>query len=227
MENKKSIPSLKDILGSTMDKEKSKYWSEFAKTRVEWGTEKNYRESMASFCIAFDFVKVQYGSDVALFLFQLITDDKALLPNEIIKAGKYLHDGGAKAEVMTLAEEGYFIDDFGKYNSSELSVEYQRNSYVAANAKDGRSVREHQPMVPVRDTGHDRKMDKERLLKIGNDVASLWGGSCHNFKINRKEKKVVFDCIEHGEKFATSLSFSEIKEKYGIELSKKQPEQKR
>jgi len=70
-------------------------------------------------------------------------------------------------------------------------------------------------------------MDKERLLRIGNDVASLWGGSCHNFKINRKEKEVVFDCIERGEEFATSLSFSKIKEQYGMDLSKKHPEQKR
>jgi len=70
-------------------------------------------------------------------------------------------------------------------------------------------------------------MNKERLLKIGNDVASLWGGSCYNFKINQKEKEVVFDCIEHGERFSTSLSFSEIKEQFGMDLSKKQPNQER
>ena len=69
--------------------------------------------------------------------------------------------------------------------------------------------------------------NKERLSRIGNEVASLWGGSCYNFKINRKEKEVVFDCIEHGEKFATSLSFSEIKEQYGLDLSKQQRNQER
>ena len=70
-------------------------------------------------------------------------------------------------------------------------------------------------------------MDKERLLIIGNNVASLWGGSCYDFKINKKEKEVVFDCIEHGEKFATSLSFSEIKKQFGMDLSKKQQNQER
>jgi hypothetical protein len=65
-------------------------------------------------------------------------------------------------------------------------------------------------------------MNKERLQEIGNDLASLWGGSCYNFKINHKEKKVVFDCIEHGEKFATSLTFPEIKAQYGVDLSKRQ-----
>jgi len=70
-------------------------------------------------------------------------------------------------------------------------------------------------------------MNKERLLRIGNDIASLWGGSCYNVKINKKEKKVVFDCIEHGEKFITSLSFSEIKAQFGVDLSKSQPNQER
>ena len=70
-------------------------------------------------------------------------------------------------------------------------------------------------------------MNKEHLLKIGNNIAALWGGSCYNFEINRKEKEVVFDCIEHGEKFTTSLSFTEIKEQYGVDLSKKQPDHER
>jgi hypothetical protein len=71
-------------------------------------------------------------------------------------------------------------------------------------------------------------MDKKEFLhQIGNEVASLWGGSCYDFQINQKEKKVVFDCIEHGEKFSTSLSFSEIKEQYGMDLSKQQREQER
>jgi len=70
-------------------------------------------------------------------------------------------------------------------------------------------------------------MNKARLFEIGNEVASLWGGSCYNFKINRKSKEVVFDCIEHGEKFATSLSFSEIKKDYGLDLSKPPQEHER
>ena len=70
-------------------------------------------------------------------------------------------------------------------------------------------------------------MNNERLYAIGNDVASLWGGSCYNFKVNQKEKEVVFNCIEHGEKFSTSLSFSEIKKDYGMDLSKQQKNQER
>jgi len=63
-------------------------------------------------------------------------------------------------------------------------------------------------------------MMSERLYEIGNEVASGWGGSCYNFRINKREKKVVFDCIEHGEKFTTSLSFSEIKAEFELDLSK-------
>lgn len=70
-------------------------------------------------------------------------------------------------------------------------------------------------------------MNKDRLYQIGNEVASLWGGSCYGFKVNRKDKEVIFDCIEHGEKFATSLSFSEIKEQFGMDLSKQRQEQER
>ena len=70
-------------------------------------------------------------------------------------------------------------------------------------------------------------MNKGRLYEIGNEVASLWGGSCYDFKINQKDKEVVFDCIEHGEKFSTSLSFSEIKEQFGMDLSKQQRNQER
>ena len=69
-------------------------------------------------------------------------------------------------------------------------------------------------------------MNKERLLLIGNSIASLWGGSCYNVKIKQKEKEVVFDCIEHGERFSASLSFAEIKEQYGVDLSKEQPNKK-
>ena len=70
-------------------------------------------------------------------------------------------------------------------------------------------------------------MNKARLFEIGNEVASLWGGSCYNFKINRQKKEVQFDCIEHGEKFATVLTFDRIKEKYGLDLSKQQKDQER
>jgi hypothetical protein len=70
-------------------------------------------------------------------------------------------------------------------------------------------------------------MNRKNLLAIGNKVASLWGGSCYDIRINRKDKEVVFDCIEKGERFYTALSFSEIKEQYGLDLSKQQLNQER
>lgn len=59
---------------------------------------------------------------------------------------------------------------------------------------------------------------KDVLMKIGNDIASLWGGSCYSFKVDAKNKKVKFYCIEHGDKFLTELTFEEIKNKYGIDV---------
>lgn len=59
---------------------------------------------------------------------------------------------------------------------------------------------------------------KDVLMKIGNDIASLWGGSCYGLKVNSKEKKVTFNCIEHREKFVTSMTFKEIKEQYNIDV---------
>jgi len=70
-------------------------------------------------------------------------------------------------------------------------------------------------------------MNRDRLYEIGNEIASLWGGSCYSFKINRKEKEVVFNCIERGERFPTYLSFSEIKDEFGLDLSKQNQEQER
>lgn len=56
----------------------------------------------------------------------------------------------------------------------------------------------------------------EKLLKIGGEEASLWGGYCKKAEINMDERKVDFLCNEHGEDFYTSLTFEEIKEKYGL-----------
>jgi hypothetical protein len=68
---------------------------------------------------------------------------------------------------------------------------------------------------------------REQLLQIGNELASLWGGSCYDYRISQKDKEVEFRCIEHGEKFVTSMSFSEIKEQHGIDLVMPQRYQER
>ena len=57
-----------------------------------------------------------------------------------------------------------------------------------------------------------------KLLEIGNDVASTWGGYCKRANINAEERRVDFLCIEHGEEFLTSLTFDEIEEEYDLNL---------
>lgn len=55
-----------------------------------------------------------------------------------------------------------------------------------------------------------------KLIKIGNDVASTWGGYCKGAKIKPDEGVVEFLCVEHGEEFLTSSTFKEIEEEYGL-----------
>ncbi len=50
------------------------------------------------------------------------------------------------------------------------------------------------------------------LFGIGNQVASLWGASCYDFKVIHKEKEVWFFCSEHGEFFQTCVKFDELTE---------------
>lgn len=56
------------------------------------------------------------------------------------------------------------------------------------------------------------KYSKQELLKIGRNVASLWGGECYDVEVDNKNKKVVFLCVEHGEQFATELAFNELQQ---------------
>ena len=55
-------------------------------------------------------------------------------------------------------------------------------------------------------------LTNDKLLSIGNNVASLWGGSCYNVSYNKEDDNYIFECIEHGEKFLTILSPKEIEE---------------
>lgn len=47
--------------------------------------------------------------------------------------------------------------------------------------------------------------NQEDLIRIGNNVASLWGASCISVEHNKEEKEYIFDCVEHGERFITRL----------------------
>ena len=54
--------------------------------------------------------------------------------------------------------------------------------------------------------------DRQKLMDVGQEVASLWGASCIKYHIDKKNKVVMFECIEHGEEFVTSIEFSKLKE---------------
>lgn len=51
---------------------------------------------------------------------------------------------------------------------------------------------------------------RENLLRIGNNVASTWGASCYKYKVSNKERKVIFECVEHGELFVTEIEFDNL-----------------
>jgi len=50
------------------------------------------------------------------------------------------------------------------------------------------------------------------LTRIGNNVASIWGGFCRNFTVDGQNQKVTFNCVEHGEEFASELDYDELHE---------------
>lgn len=52
----------------------------------------------------------------------------------------------------------------------------------------------------------------EQLLRIGNNVAMLWGAFCFGYRINRAEQKIYFECVEHGEKFLTTIDFDKMED---------------
>lgn len=55
-----------------------------------------------------------------------------------------------------------------------------------------------------------------KLIEIGNDVASTWGGHCKGAEIKPDERVVEFLCVEHDEEFLTSMTFDEIEEEYEL-----------
>lgn len=49
-----------------------------------------------------------------------------------------------------------------------------------------------------------------QLKRIGHSVASTWGGECVSWEL--QSDGIQFNCIEHGEFFATKLLFHELEE---------------
>ena len=56
------------------------------------------------------------------------------------------------------------------------------------------------------------KIDKAKLMRIGQEVASAWGGICTGVKTY--PESVCFECNEYGEKFTTHLSYDYINQKF-------------
>ena len=51
----------------------------------------------------------------------------------------------------------------------------------------------------------------EQIRGYGNELASLYGGSCHAYTYNKRTKRITFECKEHDEKFLTTATFEEFK----------------
>ena len=60
---------------------------------------------------------------------------------------------------------------------------------------------------------------KDKLLKIGTNVAMGWGGACYDVEVKPRKKEVVFECVENGEFFITTLTFEEILEEYKVDVA--------
>ena len=57
------------------------------------------------------------------------------------------------------------------------------------------------------------KIAKDRLIRIGQEIASEWGAVCTGIKTY--ENLVTFECNKYGEKFESTMSYEEIEEDYG------------
>jgi hypothetical protein len=64
------------------------------------------------------------------------------------------------------------------------------------------------------------KFEKTQLMKYGREIASLWGGECVDYEIDKENKVIIFICIEHGEDFVTSITFDEYEQWLNTEKSK-------
>lgn len=51
----------------------------------------------------------------------------------------------------------------------------------------------------------------EQIRGYGNELAGLYGGSCHAYTYNKRTKKITFECKENGETFLTTATFEELK----------------
>ena len=71
-------------------------------------------------------------------------------------------------------------------------------------------------------TNDENNISKEMyatLMEVGEDVAMGWGAECIDLSVDFEKKEVTFECNEFGEPFVTTLSFSDIKEEYDVDVA--------
>ena len=123
-------------------------------------------------------------------------------------ANKELLSYKAQLEYYTLDRERQMLKIYGRTVASKILVEIPFSALHLYKAQP--KGRKKNIDNPNEVTINGKKYTKEQLMKIGEEVASLWGASCYSYKVNKKEKLVCYDCIEHGEKFVANVSFGEL-----------------
>lgn len=61
-------------------------------------------------------------------------------------------------------------------------------------------------------TYNGTKYNSAKLMDVGHEIASMWGGSCLGYEV--LDDRILFDCVEHGERFASELTFDELEKEY-------------
>ena len=57
-----------------------------------------------------------------------------------------------------------------------------------------------------------KNQSKQDMYRIGNNLASGWGGECYAYEVDYNAYTVLFHCVEHGEFFVTTLGFADLPE---------------
>lgn len=57
---------------------------------------------------------------------------------------------------------------------------------------------------------NNKEFSRSKMMEVGRDIASLWGGECLDFEVDNDKQVVTFKCIEHGEFFITEQAFAEF-----------------
>jgi len=55
-----------------------------------------------------------------------------------------------------------------------------------------------------------KEYTRASILKVGRNLASIWGGECSGFSVDEESNEINFDCIEAGEEFAVTQTFDEM-----------------